>query len=77
MTTDQLRELQRRRPFQPFTMHLADGRTVHIPHPEMFVISQGGRTVAVLAGEESFHIVDILLITSLTVGNGQARHGER
>ena len=34
MTTDQLRRLITARPFQPFTVHMADGRQVRVSHPE-------------------------------------------
>ena len=34
-------------------------------HPEMAMLSQGGRTTAVHASEESFAILDLLLVTAL------------
>jgi hypothetical protein len=47
LTTDQLRELVRTRPFIPFVIHVADGRSIEVSHPEM--IAYGGGRIAVIA----------------------------
>jgi len=33
-TANQIREVVRAQPFRPFIIHLADGRTFDVPHPE-------------------------------------------
>ena len=30
-------------PFQPFDIHLADGRAIAVRHPEMVAVTEGGR----------------------------------
>jgi hypothetical protein len=67
MTTEQLRRVHQARPFQPFTMHTADGRNVEVPHSEFLAISPSGRTAIVYHSDESFSILDLLLITELHV----------
>jgi hypothetical protein len=70
MRIEQLRNTIRASPFRPFTVHVADGRTFHVPHPDFVVQSPAGRTVILFdsAENESFSIVDLLLVTELEVG---------
>lgn len=67
MTTEQLRLLHHAKPFIPFVIHLADGTSVPVRHPELLLISQGGRTVIVNLEGEQMAIVDVLLITKLSM----------
>ena len=80
MTIEQLRLLHHARPFKPFTLHMADERAVHVAHNEFLAQSPSGRTVVVYQPDESFEIIDLLLVVSLAVmtpvpppaqGNGQ------
>ncbi|HZN36071.1 MAG TPA: hypothetical protein VFB80_19710 [Pirellulaceae bacterium] len=78
MTIEQVRKLHQARPFQPFRMHLADSRSLDVVHPELLAISEPGRTVIVVTGDESlYEVVDLLLVTSLEVLNGRAKAGRR
>jgi hypothetical protein len=70
MTIEQLEAYYRARPFRPFRLHLADGTSVHVPHPEFLSRTPGGRTITVYTGPESAEILDLLLVTKITVGNG-------
>ena len=66
MTIEQLREAHRIRPFRPFTMYLADGRAVAVPHHEFLAHSSSGRTVIVQHLEDtSISIIDLLLVTEI------------
>ena len=74
MTIDQLRKLHQARPFHPFEMHLADGRTLPVDHPEMLAVPPPGRTVGVGMADGTIEIVDLLLVVSLKPrGNGAGR----
>ncbi len=70
MTIEQLRTVHQARPFRPFTLHLADGRSLHVPHNELLSHSPTGRTVMVHEKEESFSIVDLLLVTRIEETDG-------
>lgn len=70
MTIEQLRNALQARPFQPFTIHLADGRYFPVPHPDFLSHSPGGRTIIVYHGGEAFSIIDLLLVTELEVRPG-------
>ena len=65
MTMDQLREAYGREPFQPFVLHLADGRSITVPSREMMAHAPNGRTIAVYVGEDRVNIIDLLLVTDL------------
>ena len=78
MTIEQLRALHSARPFHPFDIHLADGRTVTVQHPELLLQSQSGRTIAVARPDDTIEIIDLLLVVSLKARpNGQERRGRR
>jgi hypothetical protein len=67
MTVEQLRNVHRATPFQPFTIRVADGRSFHIAHPDFLSHSPTGRTVIVYGNNENFSILDLLLVTELQV----------
>ena len=62
MTTERIRELLDVQPFQPFTMHLADGRAIPVHHRELIIAAPGGRTLIVVEPDDTMHIVDLLLV---------------
>ena len=39
-THDKLLELKRRRPFEPFKIHVADGRVYDVADPRLFVVME-------------------------------------
>jgi hypothetical protein len=69
MTIEQLTSLHQAKPFRPFTIHMADGTSVDVSHPELLWRTQGGRTVFVNTEGEHVTIVDLLLVTKLTYQN--------
>jgi hypothetical protein len=58
-----IREALRRQPFEPFSIHLADGRSLAVPHPEMVAV--GKRRVIVVEADDSWSVIEPLLIVSL------------
>jgi hypothetical protein len=77
VTTDQIEKLQRAQPFRPFTLHLADGTKHRVTHPELISRMPGGRTLFVSLGGEKVAIVDLLLVTKITKGEGGANGGRQ
>ena len=56
-------------PFEPFAIHLADGRIFEIRHPDFATISQAGLGVWVMHQSGALEILDTSLICSLrTIG---------
>ena len=71
MTTDRLKELYNAQPFQPFVIHLADGRGIPVQHREFIMIAPSGRTIYVTQPDDSFNIIDLLLVTDLELKRGR------
>lgn len=71
MTVEQLRKAHQARPFEPFTLRTADGREYPVAHNEFLSFSQSGRTVVVSTPDDSYEVLDLLLVTSLHRGNGR------
>lgn len=73
MTIDKVKEVTSAEPFQPFTIHLADGRSVPVVHPEYLITSPQGRTVVVYQPDDAMNIIDVRLVTDLEIPtNGSA-----
>jgi hypothetical protein len=67
MTAEQFRTLREANPFRPFTIHLADDRSLSVPHRDFVSQSPGGRTIIVYGSNEAFSVVDFYLVTELAV----------
>jgi hypothetical protein len=78
MTLEQLRMAVGAQPFLPFQINLADGREFRVGHPECILIPpQASRTFVVAESGEDYTIIDLLLVTSLAFGNGNAKTRSR
>jgi hypothetical protein len=73
MTVEQLKQVWKADPFRPFTLHLADGRGIQVNHRDFVMPSPSGRTVIVYQPNDSFNVIDLLLVTDLEVSNGKHR----
>lgn len=73
MTIEQLRRVHQARPFRRFTLRLADGSRLPVPHPEFLWLHPRGRTAIVATPNDGFQIVDVLLVAAIEVGNGKPR----
>jgi hypothetical protein len=65
MTIGQVRAAYDSQPFQPFVIHLADGREVPVVHREFMITAPSGRTIVVMKPDETVNIIDLLLVTDL------------
>lgn len=54
-------------PFRPFTIHLADGRTLAVPHRDFVSLSPSGRIIIVYQPNDAFNVVDLYSMTDLEV----------
>jgi hypothetical protein len=67
MTIERLKELYHAKPFQPFVIHLADGREVPVQHPDFIAAAPSGRTIGVYQPDDTFNMIDLLVVTDLEV----------
>jgi hypothetical protein len=65
VTTEAFQRVSRKRPFEPFALHVADARVFVVRHPDAAVLTGGGRTVSVLNDSGTIEVIDLLLVTSL------------
>ena len=72
MTTEQFRSTLQQQPFRPFTIRMADGRSFDVAHRDFVAQSPSGRTVIVFQQDESYSVLDLLLMSELQVANGRA-----
>ena len=72
MTLEQLHRMHSTQPFQSFRIHIADGRAIDVTHPECLAHAPNARTFIVVKPDESFEVIDLLLVTSLEVTNGKS-----
>ena len=73
MTINNIREFYSARPFNPFIIHLADGRNVLVSHPEWMSFSPSGRSIVVHGQDDSFKMIDTVLITELEVKSSKQK----
>jgi hypothetical protein len=69
VTLKDLRDVMHARPFRPFWLCLADGRKLHVAHPDFIAVSPTGRAVVVHRPdpvEGGLEIADLLLATRIT-----------
>ena len=64
MTTQELDLHHKQRPFEPFRLLVADGRTYDVRHPERLASLRTERMISV-ATDDGFVILDLLLVTGL------------
>jgi hypothetical protein len=80
MTLEQVRSFYNAVPFQPFVIHLADGREIPVLSREFIMASPTGRILVVYQPDDTFNWIDLLLVTDLEVRlttNGAAKRRKR
>jgi len=63
---DELKKVKDQRPFQPFSMRMADGREIKVRHPDAVAWDSDRPRIAicVVPGGE-WEVIDVALVTSL------------
>ncbi len=80
MTIEKLKDVYNAQPFQPFVIHLADGREVPVHHREFILTVPSGRTIVVCQPDDTLNIIDLLLVTDLEprpASNGSKKKGRK
>jgi len=76
MTIEQLNNAKNATPFRPFTIRLADGRSFLVRHPDFLSRSPSGRTIIVHGDNDSYSVLDLLLVTELEFQGTAKQSGE-
>jgi hypothetical protein len=70
---EEIRELQRAHPFEPYTVHTSGGRALYVKHPDYCFIWPGNDILYVFLNETKREIVAIRNITRVVPGSRKAR----
>jgi hypothetical protein len=65
MTADKLLEVYDVEPFQPFVLHLADGRAISVPHREFMATAPKARNAVVFQPDVRMNVIDLELVTDI------------
>ncbi len=65
MTAGQRLRTLKARPFEPFVMHIVDGRGLEDRHPELLILTAGGRIATLWKIPDLHEAIDVLMIASL------------
>ncbi len=58
MTIERIRNDYNAAPFQPFVIHLADGRAIPAPSCEFMAAAPNGRTIVVYQSDSTANVID-------------------
>ncbi len=68
MIGEDIRELQRAVPFEPYTVYTNDGKGLYVKHPDYLLIAPGNQTLWVFANEKDREMVAVQNITRIVPG---------
>ena len=75
MTIQKLREVLHAEPFEPFSIHISDGRSIPVPHPDFVSVDPKGRIAHVFRQDGTSEFVDFRLVTTIRFSNGKLSGG--
>jgi hypothetical protein len=61
-----LRQYWHAQAFLPFTIHLANGKSLAVPHPDFFFMSAKGGQIFVSEEDDEVHVLNPLVIVSVS-----------
>lgn len=73
MIADEIRDLQRANPWEPYTIHLSDGKALHVKHPDYCFLTPGNETLYVYSTETAREIIATRNVTRVVPGARKTR----
>lgn len=73
MIADEIRELQRAQPWEPYTIQTSDGTALYVRHPDYCFITPGKETIYVYSTESDREIIATRNITRVIPGARKTR----
>ena len=73
MIADEIRELQRAQPWEPYTIQTSDGKALYVKHPDYCFITPGKETIYVYSTESDREIIATRNITRVVPGARKTR----
>jgi hypothetical protein len=69
VTIEKIRELCDAEPFRPFVIHFPDGRRIKVEHPDYVALAPSGRLVSVFQRDDSETLIDLMVVSDVTIKN--------
>jgi hypothetical protein len=66
-TLEHVRDAMHRQPFVPFTVHLVDGRSYQVKHPDFIAIPESPRGRNLTIHDKGLHLIDMILVQEIFV----------
>jgi hypothetical protein len=63
MHTESIKDLLNTAPFVPFNVHVTDGKSYLVDHPDLVWFTRGGRTMFVATDGDHFVMIDPMLVS--------------
>ena len=73
----EIRRRLARQPFSPFTIYLADGRTLDVPHPEFLWVTNSGHLYHMHGSDPAGERLNSLLIVSVATTEAPRKRSRR
>jgi hypothetical protein len=77
MTIQEIQRLKEEKPFRPFRVLTADGRSYDVVHPECLAQSPSGRLIIIGLPDDSTVTLDLLLVAGIHKGIKGHRNGTK
>ena len=74
MKISDLKQMQDRKPFRPFAIHLTNGDKLPVGHPEQFLLNPNSELFALWVGPE-WSLVDVQEIARVSVATRPEKRG--
>ena len=77
MTIQEIQRLRQDKPFRPFRILTADGRSYDVLHPEFPAQTPSGRIITIGLPDDSTVPLDLLLVTGIRKGIKPPKNGSK
>jgi len=77
MTIQQIKRLREEKPFRPFRILTADGRSYDVLHPECLAQSPSGRLILIGLPDDPSVTLDLLLVGGIRKGIKLTKNGSK
>jgi hypothetical protein len=67
MLGEEIQNLLHAQPFRPFRVHITDGRTLEVPHPDFALLTRGHDMLVIDTEDDGLEMVNMDQIARITI----------
>jgi hypothetical protein len=75
MVIQRIRELNKKVPFEPYSVRLTSGAVYPVPHPDFILVSPKGSWIDIADADDNGHHISALLIEEVTIPSPAQKNG--